>query len=77
MLIQIHKNLKLIKNFSSAPGQQCVTSVNNVWDQSGGRTLKLAVSEKWTDEINWVFAYWYKFSKAEICFNKCWVDIAF
>ena len=37
--------------------------------KSGHGTLKLTVSQKWTDEINWFFACWYKFSK-----TKSWFD---
>ena len=40
-----------------------VGMVRNGCDQSGGETLKLTVTEGWTDRINWFFAYWYRFSK--------------
>ena len=35
-----------------------------IWfGQSGLWTLKLTVSQKWTDVINWFFACWYKFTQ--------------
>ena len=33
--------------------------------QYGDRTLKLIVAAEWTDEINWIFACWYRFTKIE------------
>ena len=43
--------------------------VTLMWDdghspgQSGLRTLKLTVSQEWTDGINWFFAYWCNFTQ--------------
>ena len=38
-------------------------------------TLKLTVSQKWTDRINWFFACWYKFRKSKCRFNDFWVGV--
>ena len=57
MQTQIHTNWKVIGNFGG------VMMVKNGCGQSGDRTLKLTVSEKWTDGINWFFAWWYRFTK--------------
>ena len=35
------------------------------------RTLKLTVSQKWTDGVNWFFAHW----KAKSWFNDFWVGV--
>ena len=35
--------------------------------------LKLTVSQKWTDGINWFFACLYKFRNAKSWFNDVWV----
>ena len=43
--------------------------VKNGCGQSCHSTLKLFVSQKWTDGINWFLACLYKFSKA-----KSWLD---
>ena len=37
--------------------------VKNGCDQFGDMTLKLTVFEERADEINWFFAYWYRFKK--------------
>ena len=42
---------------------------------SGHRALKLTLSQKWTDEINWFFACWYKFRKAKSWFNDFWMGL--
>ena len=47
----------------------------NGCEQSGHGILKLNVSQKWTDRINWFFACWYKFRKAESWFNNSWVGM--
>ena len=39
-----------------------VSMVKNGCGQSGHKTLKLTVSQKWTDGIKWVFACWSRFS---------------
>ena len=36
---------------------------------------KSAVSQKWMDEMSCFFACWYKFRKAESCFDNYWVGI--
>ena len=38
-------------------------------DQSGYSNLKLTVSQEWTSWVNWFIPCWYKFRKAESCFN--------
>ena len=43
--------------------------------QSGARTLKLTVSEEWTDGINWIFACWYRFTKSKIWSKSFWVGM--
>ena len=43
--------------------------------QFGHRTLKLAVSQKRIDEMNWLFAWWCKFRKAKSYFNDFWVGM--
>ena len=47
--------------------------VKNGCGQSGHGTLKLTVSQNWTDEITWFFACYYKCRKAESWFNHFWV----
>ena len=49
--------------------------VTNGCDQSVHRTLKLTVSQKWTDGINKFFACWYKFRKAKSWFNDFWMGM--
>ena len=49
--------------------------IKNGRGQSGHRTLKLTVSQKWTDGVNWFFAFWYKFRKAESWLNDFWLGI--
>ena len=41
----------------------------NGCSQSGYRTLKLAVSPEWIDEMNWFFARWHKFRKGKNLFQ--------
>ena len=43
--------------------------------QSGQGTLKLIVSQKWADGINWFFACWHKFSKARTYLNDFGVGV--
>ena len=38
----------------------------------GLATLKPAVSQEWVNELDWFFAYWYKFMKAKSYFNNFW-----
>ena len=40
-----------------------LSRVKNGCGQSGGRTLKLTLSEEWTYRINWFFACLYRFTK--------------
>ena len=49
MLMQIHENQKLIKNFLEGHGQK-----KGCWE-SGQETLDLTVSQEWIDGINWFF----------------------
>ena len=41
------------------------------WSVHG--TLKLAVSQKWIDGMDWFLACWYKFKKVEGYFNDFWL----
>ena len=50
-----HKVKGDLKNIWSKHGQKSGCG------QSGDGTLKLAVSEEWTDGINWFFVCWYRF----------------
>ena len=50
---QIKKWLKIFR----------VSMVKNGCGQHGDATLKLTVSQKWTDGIKWFFACWYRFTK--------------
>ena len=43
-----------------------VAMAKNGYGQSDDRTLKLAVSQKGTDGINWFFVYWYKSGKLKL-----------
>ena len=58
MLVQIHANMGWY-------GQLC--------GQSCDGTLKLALSEEWTDGINWFFACWYWFTKIKSWLKIYWV----
>ena len=49
--------------------------VKNGCCQSDQGTLKLTLFQEGTDGIDCSFACWYKFRKAESCFNDFWVDI--
>ena len=68
MLIQIHKNSKMIKCFMCRHGQKLVLPVWS-WDS------KMTISQKWTNGINWFFVCWYKLEKAESWFNDFWVGM--
>ena len=58
MLLQFHANQKMIENFWGEHGQK------NVCVQSGDWTLKLTLSEKWTDgTFKLIFACWYMITK--------------
>ena len=46
-----------------------LTWSKNGCGQSGHKTLKLTVSQKWTDGINWFFGSWYKLKKAKSWLN--------
>ena len=55
-----------------------VSMLKNEWGQSCDLILKLTVSEqmnKWMDEINWLFACWYRFSKIKSWSKIHWVGI--
>ena len=45
------------------------------FDQSGLWTLKLTVSQEWTDGINWFFACSDIFTKIKSWSKICWVGI--
>ena len=49
--------------------------VKNGCGQSCHRTLKLTVSQKWTDGINWFFVCWHKFRKTKSWFNDFCVGL--
>ena len=66
MLIQINRNLKLIKNIG-------VGVVKNGCGHSSLRTLKLPVSQKWSNGINWFLVCLQKFRKAKNYFNNFWM----
>ena len=51
------------------------TWLKNGSGQSGHGTLKLTVSQKWIDGMNWYFACCSKFRKAKIYFNEFWVGM--
>ena len=55
-------------------GQKCflMGMVKDVCGQSCHGTLTLIASHEWTNEINWFFAWWYKFRKAKGYFNYFW-----
>ena len=69
MLIQVH--IYYIESWS-----------NNFWlgmgrngrGQSGHGTLRLTVSQKWIDGMNWYFVCWCKFT-LQSCFNDFWVGV--
>ena len=69
ILIQIHINQKLIKNFWG------MGLVKNGCGQSVHETLKLTVSKEWFDGMNWFFACWWKFNKDKSSFNDFWVGL--
>ena len=46
--------------------------VKNGCDQPGQKALKLTYL-KWTDGMNWIFAFWSRFKKANSYFNNVWV----
>ena len=58
----------MIENYWGGHGQKWVC-------QSGDRTLKLTVSEGWTDGINWFFGWWYRFIKIKVWSKIFWVGI--
>ena len=43
--------------------------------KSGHRTLKLTVSQKWADGMDWFFACCYKFRQTKSWFNDFWVSV--
>ena len=49
--------------------------VKNAYGQSSGGTLKLPVSEEWTEGINWLFPYWYRFTKIKNWSKNFWVGV--
>ena len=46
-----------------------------VWPVWSRDPIKLIVSQKWTDGINWMFSCWCKFRKAKSWFNDFWVGV--
>ena len=62
------QKLKADQNILGGHGQKWVWWV---WSLA----LKLTVSQKWTNAINWFFAWWYKFQKAKSWFNDFWVGV--
>ena len=59
-------------------GKPKVTLIIFGWCDKNGHgllglaTLKSAVSQEWVNELDWFFAYWYKFMKAKSYFNNFW-----
>ena len=53
-----------------------VGMVKNGYDQSGHEALKLIVSQKWTNGINWFFVWWCKFRKTASWFSDYLVGMA-
>ena len=49
--------------------------VKNGCNQLCDGTLKVTVSEEWTDGINWFFACWYRFTKVKSRSIFFWVGI--
>ena len=49
--------------------------VKNGCGQSSHRNLKLTVSQKWKDGVNWFFACWYKSRKTKSWFNDFRVGV--
>ena len=47
----------------------------NECSQSGLWTLKLTVSEEWTDGINWLFACWYVITKVKSWSKFFWMGM--
>ena len=47
----------------------------NKCDQSGDKTLKLPVFEKWADGINWFYACWCRFTKIRSSLKLFWVGM--
>ena len=50
-----------------------VGMVKNGCGQSGDGSLKLTVSEEWTDGINWFVLCWYKFIQIKSCLKIFWL----
>ena len=54
---------------------ELTNGIKNGCDQSCYWTLKLTVSEEWTDGINWFFACWYRFTKIKSWSKIYWVGM--
>ena len=54
---------------------ELTNGIKNGCDQSCYWTLKLTVSEEWTDGINWFFACQYRFTKIKSWSKHFWVGI--
>ena len=50
--------------------------VKNGCGQSGEQTLKLTLSQKCRDGVEWVFSSWYKLKKAKSWFKDFYVGVA-
>ena len=64
-------------NIKSWSKMYWMSMIKNRCGQSGHRTLslKLTLSQIWTDRINWFFACWYKFREAKSWFNDSLVGL--
>ena len=49
--------------------------VKNKCSQSGFWTLKLTVSEEWTDGVNWLFVCWYVITKIKSWSKIFWIGM--
>ena len=68
MLVQIHASKSCFNIYG-------LGILENGCSQSGEGTLKLTVSQKCTDRINWFIGWWYKFREAKSWFNDFWVGM--
>ena len=68
MLVQIRANKSCLKIFG-------VVMIKYGCGYPGDDILKLTLSQKWTDAINWFFVSWYKFRKTKSWFYVCGVGM--
>ena len=68
MLVQIHASQKDVENLG-------VGVVKNGCGQSCDGTLKLTLSEEWTNGLNWFFACWCRFITIKSWSKFYWVGM--